>query len=217
MGTALWLVPSAAQRALIESVLPTRSANTPLSANSYPKIIPHITLVSIPSDQVPTENPDTSTQNSVQKRLLHALSTPRPPPIRADFAALKTGDHYFRSVYIAVQRTPELVQLNEHVIRELGVREGPAFPHMSLCYITDDDDTRHNERANIARALYTSGTVIADAEDDERCSLVCPGVDGVGSVSLTGFDGEEVWIVRCDGPVDTWQVLETTHLAPSPP
>lgn len=50
-------------------------------------------------------------------------------------------------------------------------------------------------------------------------------VRGEGSVKLRfgteddawidGFEGMEIWIIECDGPVRTWKVLEKHPLIPS--
>ncbi|KAG1756376.1 2',3'-cyclic-nucleotide 3'-phosphodiesterase [Suillus paluster] len=195
MGLSLWLVPNAAQLQLIQGVLPKQPETRPVSAASYPNIIPHITLA--------------SSGKATQDTIITALPSPlRPIPV--EFRKLEVGDHYFRSVFISVKKTTELVALHEHIMAALE-RDGaspsaPAFPHMSISYIADEDgDTERKKAADELRAVTVvegsetggAGTVVLRCGDSEE-----------GRVWLSGFEGMEVWIVRCEGPVQHWQVLQ---------
>jgi len=196
MGLSLWLVPSAEQINLIRSVLPKRPLESQpsdhdLSPHSYPTITPHITLVSIPNAGGPSE----------WNALLDAVPTHQ-RSIRANFQSLVVDDHYFRSVLIDVRRTQDLVDLQSQIATTLS-RSGlkpsaPRFPHMSLCYITNEDA---GERERVAQMLRNNG-VVTENQDAQSISLRC------GVRSLGGFDGEEIWAVKCEGPVETWEVLE---------
>ncbi|KAF8559682.1 LigT-like protein [Imleria badia] len=191
MGVSLWLVPAVGQMDVIKSCLPRRpSIDHPLSPRSYPAFIPHITLATVPlSDPgIPGVLFDAVPENQ--------------QPIRANFQSLAVGDHYFRSVFIDIQPTQELVQLQNQIFTNLH-RHGlepsaPRFPHMSLCYIADEDKS-HRDRT--AQALKDTG-VVREAVDTQSISLQC------GDVSLPGFDGAEIWMLKCDGPVETWEVDE---------
>jgi len=194
MGLSLWLVPSAEQIGLIQSVLPKRPSQPSdhdLSPLSYPTIIPHITLVSIP-------NTDSEPGTPEWDALLDAIPTNQ-RSIRADFQSLVVDDHYFRSVLIDIRRTGDLVDLQSQIVTTLG-RSGlkhsaPRFPHMSLCYITNEDATERERTAQMLR----NTSLVTENQDTQSMSLRC------GAVSLTGFDGEEIWAVKCEGPVETWK------------
>lgn len=189
-GVSLWLVPAAAQIDVINSCLPRRpSIDHPLSPISYPAILPHITLAT-----VPLSDP------GIPDVLLDAVSENK-QPLRANFQSLVVGDHYFRSVFIDVQPTQELVDFQNQLLINLRRRglepRAPRFPHMSLCYIADQDKS-HRDRT--ARALRD--TVVSETVDAQSISLQC------GDVTLPGFDGAEIWVVNCEGPVETWEVDE---------
>ncbi|KAG2158510.1 2',3'-cyclic-nucleotide 3'-phosphodiesterase, partial [Suillus bovinus] len=188
-GLSLWLVPNPAQLQLIQRVLPKRPKTRPVSAASYPDIIPHITLASSAK----------ATQDAILRAIPSILHS-----IPVEFRRLEVGDHYFRSVFISVKKTTELVALHEHIMTALD-RDGaspsaPAFPHMSISYIADEDGAA--ERNQAADELRVS-TVIEGAE---TVVLRC-GDSEEGRVCLASFEGTEVWIVQCEGPVQHWQVL----------
>lgn len=175
----------------IKSGLPRRpSIDHALSPSSYPVILPHITLATVPfSDPgIPDVLSDAVPEN--QK------------PIRANFQSLVVGNHYFRSVFIDIQPTQELVGFQDQILTNLRRRglepSAPRFPHMSLCYIADEDES---ERDRTAQVLRDTG-VIGQRADPQSISFRC------GDVSLIGFNGAEIWVVKCDGPVETWEVEE---------
>ncbi|KAH0830671.1 2',3'-cyclic-nucleotide 3'-phosphodiesterase [Lanmaoa asiatica] len=191
MGVSLWLVPAAVQMDMIKSGLPRcPSIDQPLSPSSYPAILPHITLATVPFSDP-----------GIQDVLLDAVPENQ-QSIRAHFQSLVVGDHYFRSVFIDIQPTQELVGFQDQILTHLRRRglepSAPRFPHMSLCYITDEDG---GERDRTAQALRET-SVISRTCDTQSISLQC------GDASLPGFDGAEVWMVNCEGPVETWEVGE---------
>jgi len=162
----------------------------PLSPISYPVIIPHITLATVPlSDPgIPDVLIDAVPENQ--------------QPVRANFQSLVVGDHYFRSVFIDIQLAQELVDFQNQLLIDLRRRglepSAPRFPHMSLCYIADQDKS---DRDKTVRALRDTGVVI-ETVDTQSISL------RHGNVTLSGFDGAEIWVVNCEGPVETWEVDE---------
>ncbi|KAF9246416.1 2',3'-cyclic-nucleotide 3'-phosphodiesterase, partial [Melanogaster broomeanus] len=199
-GLSLWLVPSPEQINLIQSVLPKRpshplASDHNLSPHSYPTIRPHITLasVSVPNDALAGPSEWNALFDAVPAHQ-HRGS------VRANFQSLVVDDHYFRSVLVDIQRTQDLVDLQSQIATNLS-RSGlepraPRFPHVSLCYITDEDVY---ERERAAQMLRNTG-IVTESQDAQSISLRC----GVGS--LSGFDGEEIWAVKCEGPVETWEV-----------
>ncbi|KAH9950249.1 hypothetical protein B0H21DRAFT_819381 [Amylocystis lapponica] len=164
------------------------------SPASFPPFAPHLTLASAPASAAPA-----------------ALAAAVPADTRAvpvRFAALEAGHTYFMSVYVAAQHTPALAALRSHLARALGERAVPPVPHLSLHYV-DDADAALRARAK------------ADLEDAGRVrgggagvALDCAAEAGAdGADVLEGFDGEEIWVVRCEGPVPSWEVLQKVVLA----
>ncbi|OAX41715.1 LigT-like protein [Rhizopogon vinicolor AM-OR11-026] len=201
MGLSLWLVPNAEERHLFREAFPKQPKTRPVSATSYPEIIPHITLA--------------SSREATQDTMLRALPTTlRPIPIK--FRKLEVGDHYFRSVFMSVEKTAELVALHEHIMAALD-RDGaspsaPAFPHMSISYIADEDG--YAERKRAADELKAS-TVVEGSEISGTETFTCFRCgEESGHMRVMGFGGMEVWIVRCEGPVQDWQVLREIPTTP---
>ncbi|KAF9227802.1 hypothetical protein BS17DRAFT_406098 [Gyrodon lividus] len=202
MGLSLWIVPPAAQISLIQSVLPkcsSKPSDHDLSPHSYPTIIPHITLASIPNAELGTTE---------WNALLGAVPANQ-RSIRANFKSLVVDDHYFRSVLVDIQRTQDLVDLQSQITTTLS-RSGlkpnaPKFPHMSLCYIANEDASERERTAQMLRDT----SIVTENQDMQSISLQC------GVASLTGFDGEEIWVVKCEGLVETWKVERKVELLSS--
>ncbi|KAL4067735.1 2',3'-cyclic-nucleotide 3'-phosphodiesterase [Scleroderma yunnanense] len=186
MGLSFWLVPPADQTALLQSIMPRRPAGS-LAASSYPEFLPHITLATVPSgSEIPGD-------------LLTKLAENR-RSVRANFRSLDTSDHYFRSVLVSVEPTTDLLALHEEITRALShlSPSAPMFPHMSLSYIADED-ANTGERIRAEQMIRVTGIVFED-EDHQTMLLRC------GEVRLSGFDGAEIWLVDCEGPVETWAI-----------
>jgi 2',3'-cyclic-nucleotide 3'-phosphodiesterase len=168
-------------------------ASPSTSSSSYPEFHPHITLASFPSSSAPSL-PD----------MRSAIPTNQ-GSVSVEFQSVDIGSHYFRSVYIAIKHTPSLRALHEHIHAKLGVEtHTPAFPHLSLCYVTDQD-ALNGERERFFEDL--------DRDQGENQSIgLRYGEEGNNDV-IHGFEGSEVWIVNCDGPVDQWTVLDKASLS----
>ncbi|KAI0820213.1 hypothetical protein BC628DRAFT_924781 [Trametes gibbosa] len=203
MGISLWLVPRPSQAAAIALTMRLRPADgAPLrSPASFPSFHPHVTLAS---------GPDAGALRAALPRGQGAV------PVR--FAALEVGARYFMSVYVVVHGA-RLAALRG----ALGAHAGgagvavPRVAHLSLCYI---DDADQGERARMAERLRSELRVLESGRGGERgVRLVCVdeevevGDGGERGVEvLEGFDGEEIWVVRCEGPVQEWEVLEKISL-----
>ncbi|KAJ7219584.1 2',3'-cyclic-nucleotide 3'-phosphodiesterase, partial [Mycena pura] len=195
----LWLVPSASDSARLKRFMGTRpnSQSTSVSEASYPQFHPHVTLASLPDPEPP------------QAAILASI----PDTLRAlsiSFDRVQVGDHYFRSVYLAVHPTQDLLDLHHHVHAALGIApRTPKYPHLSLCYI-NDDDAAAGERTRYFDELQNAGKIRAN-DEGASVSLNC------GDVSdddwLSGFQSPEIWITRCGGPVETWTVESKIVLA----
>lgn len=166
---------------------------------SPPSFHPHITLGSFPSS-----TPVDELENAIPQ-LSEALDIA--------FESLEAGDHFFRSVYIAVKHTEQLSGLHRVVHDKLNVvAKTPRFPHLSLYYIQDE---QANIRQDIVDNMMKSGRVTNMNEGAIGFSTTGAENDLEASGDeehLSGFRSTEVWIVDCDGPVQGWHVLKKVPL-----
>lgn len=159
------------------------------SSASYPEFHPHITLASFPSSSAPS-----------LLDMCSAIPTNQ-GSVSVEFRSMDIGSHYFRSVYIAIKHTSSLRALHEHIHTRLGAEpHTPAFPHLSLCYIADED-SHNGERVRFFDDLNGNTT----RRESQSVGLRYGG-EGKDDV-MNGFEASEIWIVNCDGPVDQWTVL----------
>ncbi len=95
----------------------------------------------------------------------------------------------------------------------LEERASPAFPHLSLFYIADEEA---HARVRFLQEMEREG-VVRHSQDGLSVALRCgEGDDGdEGDVVLQGFMGTQIWIVDCAGPVEEWKVLDKILLATS--
>jgi len=203
-GIALWLAPSTDEdveniNSAMQARRQVQGSEIQCSPSSYPRFHPHITLASIPS--------------SLASSLLADIRSSIPKFVRAirvEFESIEVGTHFFRSVYIAVKPTPPLLALHAEIHKKLKIEENtPAFPHISLCYI-DDQDALQGERNNFFEAVLSR--------------VRQNGADKGGGISLkrkdnedwlSGFLATELWIANCDGPVSGWTVLDKIPIVQS--
>ena len=124
----MWIVPNATDAQRLENIMNTGQlrTNSSLNQGSYPKFHPHITLASLP---LSVENNLTDIEASI--------ATSLNAPLTVKFSSVEIGSHYFRSVYITIEPTSEIMNLHERVHEALhAIPRTPSFPHLSLCYIT---------------------------------------------------------------------------------
>jgi 2',3'-cyclic-nucleotide 3'-phosphodiesterase len=180
-GLAVWLVPSQGMAEKLKSIMHSHPRS---SSRSYPHFYPHITLASTASS-----TPLNSVVSSIPGDIL---------AIPVTFQSLKVGDNFFRSVYVSIHLSPELSALQSSIYAASSVfeRKTPSFPHMSIFYIEDDEA---EERTRMARGLELNGLV----RTGEGCVELKFGADGEEE-RVHGFQGKEIWIVDCDGPVVGW-------------
>ena len=169
---------------------------------------------------VPDSDPD--------PRVLLALREAMPLGQRAvhvRFARVLAGDHYFRSIYVAIAPSPELAQLRAALALPAQVGGGkpvvvgpdspPAFPHLSLYYVADEEA---HTRARFLQELERED-VVRHSADGLTVTLRCAGGagedggDGKGDGVLESCICTQIWIVDCEGPVEGWKVLDKILLA----
>ncbi|KAF8623586.1 hypothetical protein AX15_006352 [Amanita polypyramis BW_CC] len=188
---SLWLVPPRLDAKKLKSVMTFHDTDT--QSGSFPKFEPHITLASIPAD-IPI---------STIRECIHWAQNP--PDVT--FRSIEIGNHYFRSVYIAVDLSPELTALHQKIYGVLGIDpDTPAFPHVSLCYVTDED-AKNGLRIKFFEALRIR-------KDGDGVALRSGGcVDSEEWIG--GFKANEVWITKCEGRVESWEILDIIKLGDS--
>ena len=205
IGLSLWLVPTVEQSAKLSWIMHIRPPTAELPS-SYPKFHPHITLATVPSTTPVDE--------------LIAAIPPRQSQFKAVFSDVVVSGAYFRSVLAVVEPSPEITSLHAEVVESLKIRNprSPMFPHMSIYYI---DDLEAGERARVLQELKDNGTVIKTEEGVQIHTSGGPIGISTGSETrplpqddtLRGINVTEIWVALCDGPVETWTVLEKVELA----
>jgi 2',3'-cyclic-nucleotide 3'-phosphodiesterase len=195
-GVSLWLIPSNEDALKLKGIMRAR-ADKPHSSLSYPEFTPHITLAYFPSSIEPPLS-----------RLQEVATAAPSGSVSVEFKSIEIGDHFFRSVYLAIKLSPALSALHEHLHTKLALEpHTPAFPHSSLCYI-DDEDAKNGERDEFLRELETSGRVKRD-EDGVGLKYGETGTEDW----LRGFQGTEIWIIgNAEGLVDEWSILDKVSL-----
>lgn len=187
----MWIVPNATDAQRLENIMNTGQlssrTNSTLSQGSYPRFHPHITLASLP---LSVENNLTGIEASIATALKR--------PLTVKFSSVEIGSHYFRSVYIAIEPTSEIMNLHERIHEALqAVPRTPSFPHLSLCYI-DDKDAATGEREAFYKILKDGGKIRDGGGLD--CGLV-------EEDWMDRFEANEIWVVQCEGPVNEWAIL----------
>lgn len=178
-----------------------RPTTPSLAASSYPNFTPHITLASFPSD---------TTIAALRESIPFGQSV-----VPVQFSSLLSGETYTRSVYVTVKLSPAIASLHAGIHSALKAEpRTPSFPHMSLFYIADKD-AEVRERERVTREIMESSVVLNPKDRGSGITLDCngTGADLSGQTKLDGFTGSEIWIVRCEGLVEEWQILEKIMLA----
>jgi len=137
-----------------------------------------------------------------------------PPTIPITFKRLCTGNSYFQSVLVELELADggvldsvhkTILETNMEVLKNRGASESdvnaryfPYYPHLSLHY----GDVSAEKREEIVDDLDQQG-VIESVEGHPPVTVV--GVEG-------GFQVTEIWIVKTEGPIEEWQVLEKVEL-----
>ncbi len=160
--------------------------------------------------------------------------------VRVRFARVLAGDHYFRSIYVAIAPSPELAQLRASFALAkaqvqaqaqgggggggqkrapgIGPDDPPAFPHLSMYYVADEEA---HARARVLQELERED-VVRHSADGLSVALRCAGEGGGGGGGGGGGEGDgvlegltctQIWIVDCGGPVEGWKVLDKILLA----
>lgn len=166
------------------------------SPSSFPHFEPHVTLATVPS--------------STDLHELRAAVPVNQPVVPVTFKSVEVGNKYFMSVYVTVHHAGELDTLRKHLKKNLGEKAVPPVAHVSLFYI---DDSEPQEREKAGELLREQGRIIEQGEG--AVALDCAEGDSESRQPelLDGFEGSEIWIALCDGPVPTWEVKDRIKLS----
>lgn len=97
-----------------------------------------------------------------------------------------------------------LLDLHKQIHENFKVEyKTPAFPHLSLVYITDEDAEK-GERTIYQDLLEKAGK-LQIGEGGKAVSLNCG--SGAEESWMDSFDASEIWVTKCEGPVQGWRVL----------
>jgi len=195
MGTSLWLVPSKDDSEKLKAIMESYHPTSNISSSSFPKFQPHVTLTTVPSSP------------EAQSALRSAVPRSQ-PSVPVHFKSVQVGYRYFTSVFISVHNIPALDELHSNIHRALQMEpKTPMFPHLSLCYV---DDVDAEERTNYYEHLRNSG-ILDENETEGGARLKYGDAD---SDWIDCYEGCEIWVAQCEGPVEDWKILERIRLLP---
>jgi len=159
-GISLWLLPEDEEREVLSSLIARLAA-----AQGTPAFAPHVTLlagIDLPEEEVLVRS----------EALARAL-----PPLAVTFSGAGGFDEYFRSLFLRVDLTAELLGANARARAVFGRQADPLFfPHLSLLY---------------GRLTVT-----------ERARLIS-GIEP----GIRGYESRRLCLVRTEGPVADWHPL----------
>ena len=164
VGTSLWLVPEPGEssRQLAELI------DSLAQRLGTPRFEPHLTLLG----GVEGKQADIVARSEVLARTL--------APMELRIRGIEGSEEYFRCVFAAVERTPELVRAHEQAVEVLGWRPPqPFFPHVSLIYGALSASTRAGLLGELQE--QTMGTLMSG----------------------------ELQVVSTEGPPENWRALAT--------
>ncbi|TFK30034.1 hypothetical protein FA15DRAFT_663359 [Coprinopsis marcescibilis] len=99
MGISLWIVPNKEDSEHLKVLMSPMHPTDGLEPESYPRFEPHVTLVGVAEDRIDEAK---------------AIISQTPAPhIHLD--TIQVGDVYFRSVYLAVRLTDDLLALHKRL------------------------------------------------------------------------------------------------------
>lgn len=169
---------------------------TSQSPSSFPPFDPHITLVTVPSTTSLDE--------------LRAAIPANQPVVPVTFKRVEIGQKYFMSVYVTVHHAGELNALRDALGKALGEQTVPPVAHVSLFYI-DDSEPKVRQKAH--DILEKEGRIVVRGEDHVALDCAEGEPESREPDLLDGFEGSEIWIAVCDGPVPTWVVKDRIKLS----
>jgi hypothetical protein len=123
--------------------------------------------------------------------------------LKLGFKSLYIGNSYFISVALALDPTPALLSFQNDIAKAfypaVGMKDvgKPFFPHISLYY----GEREPEERERIAAFIREKGV---DGE----------GGQGIRVDEYHDCSPCELWVMKTEGKVEEWKLLETIHVQP---
>lgn len=220
IGVSLWLQP-APESLLYDAIKSTIDGLKPLfdDAPSFP---PHITITS--NIMIPNQNGQSHIDSVLDRALAAAKSVPH---VDVVFTDIKYGARFFKKVYFQAQSTPELLSLamvsRENFVclpelRRSKLAEKARGVPSTLTQEEEDEHTSReaaHEAAKWAKNEYDPhvSLVYSDAYPIEEAlqQTVDTRLKDVFGENYAhkgiGWTGGRLSLVRCEGPVEDWQVL----------
>lgn len=187
-GVSLWLVPPQKERDALRKVI-----HDIAEVQHSDSFEPHITLASLSSG--------TSTEgwtDVIAAELRHHA------PVLVTFNKVRTGRTFFHSIFADIQLDEKLFAFKDDLVASITQGRAPDpklrpdwYPHISLFY----GAASQTEKEGVVKNLEDTGVV---RQDEETCTVA----------KIQQFEVNEVWIVRTDGRVKEWEVLDTV-IAPT--
>ena len=185
-GLAIWIVPD---EDIFTEIMHIRTGKA--KPPSYPEFPPHVTLALLP-------------QHIQVDAVQDALNDLFERPFSVKFASIEIGSQYFRSVYVSMHLTEDIARLHSDLHKQLQIEpRTPSFPHLSLCYISDEDAEK-GERQAFYNAIEEGGLVV---QSNDGIALRSKPSDQ----PKPGFLCKEIWLVDCEGDVEKWPIIAKYH------
>lgn len=185
-----------------------------------PTFAPHITITS--DILLSPEHPQADIGNILDRSLAVTRSL---PGFEVIFRQVLSGDMQFKKLYISVLASPELVSLAKTCREEFVLRSLHRAKKLEAIADGQHELTSEQEREAAHEAAQAAG-VWAKKEFDPHMSLVYTKTNPVEeyimeqvksrlrdelgedwATQATGWTGGRLQLVRCEGPVEDWEVL----------
>ncbi|KAH3673034.1 hypothetical protein WICPIJ_009920 [Wickerhamomyces pijperi] len=201
MGVALWLCPK--YESSVHETLTSLHSGLSLLFPGSPRFEPHITI---------TSQLNCNTKDEVRMILGTSLAALKGLSLNVVFNSLniKEKNSFFKKIYIGVEREQTLTSL-ALLIREMFVEKDDESstaqekakewalqqfePHLSLVYT----DLPHFD-------LATQRTIVTRVEDYLNLGNIEVNADDEVMKEL-GWTNGSLKVVRCEGPIEQWEVL----------
>lgn len=225
IGISLWLEPPPGSL-FSDALQSTINSLRPLFDDA-PGFAPHITITS--NISISAKQPQLHADSILDRALAAARSVPH---LDVVFSEIKFGgSHYFKKVYFKAKRTPELLglamisreefvslpELRSQILRARAEEEGRQ---QRRALTKDEEDAQAaSEAARIAADWAKSqydphvSLIYSDAypiEEAVQQTIDTRLRDVFGENYATkgiGWTGGRLTLVRCEGPVEDWQIL----------
>lgn len=216
-GVSLWLSPKPGS--VIDETLQSTIDGLKSLFPQAPSFAPHITITS--DIIVSSAQPQLHIDSILNRAVVAARSVPR---LDVVIGQVKYGNRFFKKVYFQAMQTPELVSL-AMVSREEFVLLPRQRSLLREKYTKGSEPTQEEEE-HVKEEAARQASEWASREYDPHVSLVYSSTytidealqqtvdtrlrDAFGddyAIKGIGWNGGRLSLVRCEGPVEEWEVL----------